>query len=70
MRHSTSDEIFLARSHWYAFPIDDQCVASLHNNHVFVVIMGVRCGFSCVAAGPKCHLTTIFSVKNITPGVA
>ena len=66
MRHSTSDEIFLARSHWYAFPIDDQCVASLHNNHVFVVIMGVRCGFSCVAAGPKCHLATIFSVKHIT----
>ena len=66
MRHSTSDEIFLARSHWYAFPIDDQCVASLHNNHVFVVIMGVRCGFCSVAAGPKCHLTTIFSVKNIT----
>ena len=66
MRHSTSNEIFLARSHWYAFPIDDQCVASLHNNHVFVAIVGVRCGFSCVAAGPKRHLTAILSAKNIT----
>jgi hypothetical protein len=66
MQHTTSDEIFFARAHWYPFPIDDQCVASLHDDHVFIVIMRVRRRFRSVAAGPKCHLTAIFSVKNIT----
>jgi hypothetical protein len=42
MQHSTSDEIFFARSHWYPSPVDDQRVASLHNNHVFVEIMDMR----------------------------
>jgi hypothetical protein len=65
VEHSTSDEIFLASPQWYAFPIDDQCVASLHNNHVFVVVVGVGCRCRGVAAGPKCHLTAVFTVKNI-----
>jgi hypothetical protein len=43
MQHSTGDEIFLACSHRYPFSTDYQCVASLHNHHVFVVVMGVLC---------------------------
>ena len=65
MRYPAWDEIFPAGFHRYPFSIDDNGVAPLDDNHVLIEIMSVRCGCCGLAAVPKCHLTTIRSVKDV-----
>jgi hypothetical protein len=47
------DEIFLPGVHWDPLSIDDQGLAALHNNHVFIVIVSVYRGCSSFTAGPE-----------------
>ncbi len=59
-------EIFLSGFDGDAFVINDEGVAALYHDHVFVVIMHMRCGNSGLVASPECHLTPICSVKDVT----
>jgi len=40
---TTSDEIFLSSPQRNALAIDDQGVAALNDDHVFVVVVNMRC---------------------------
>jgi len=40
---TTSDEIFLSSRQWNALAIDNQGVAALSDDHVFVVVVNMRC---------------------------
>jgi len=66
VRHATWDEVFLPGSHGNPFAMNDQGIATLHHDHVFVVIVGVWRGFSGLTAGPKSHLASIRTVENKT----
>ena len=66
MRHATRDEVFFPGSHRNPLAIDDQGIATLHNGHVFVVIVGVWRGCSGLTAGPKSHLASVCSVEDKT----
>jgi hypothetical protein len=44
VQHTAWNEALLASSHRDPFSVDDQGVAALNNDHVFVVIMSVCCG--------------------------
>jgi hypothetical protein len=66
VHHAARDYEFFARIHRNAFPINDQGVTSLDNDHVFVEIVDVRrrgCGF---VACPKRHLAGVGSVEDVT----
>lgn len=41
-------------------------IAALHNEHVFVVLVGVRRRSCSFTAGPKRHLAPIYSVEDVT----
>jgi hypothetical protein len=64
VRHATRDEIFFSGPDRNPLTIDDQGVTALHNDHVFVVIVGVGSGCSGLTAGPKCHLASICSIED------
>jgi len=58
-------ELLTAGAQRNAMPVDDQRVASLHNHHVFVVIVDVRTRQCCLIAGPKCHLAPVRPVEDL-----
>src|ERR1035441_2444636 len=62
---SRRDEVFVSGVQRNAPPLDNQGVASLHYDHVFVVVKRVRSGWRCLTARPKCHLATVGSVEDI-----
>src|SRR5580692_9735516 len=66
MRNSLRNEIFLSRLDGNPFALNDQRVAPLHHDHVFIVLMRVRSGTRRFAASPKRHLTPIRPVKHVT----
>jgi|ERR1035438_5547158 hypothetical protein len=63
--NASRDEKFLAGFQGDAVSIDDQRVAALHDHHVFVVIVGVNGGISCLTAGPKSHLTAVHAIEHV-----
>ena len=65
VRHSPRDEIFVSGVQRNAPPIDNQGVASLHHDHVFVVVMSMRSGWRCLTALPKRHLAPVSSVEDV-----
>src|SRR5271165_6720648 len=65
MRHSPRDEVFVSGAERNALPIDNQCVASLHHDHVFVEFVRVGRGGSGLAARPKCHLAPAGAVEHV-----
>ena len=65
VRYAARDEVFLAGPHWNPLPIDDQGIAALDNDHVFVVIVGVSRGYRRFTAGPKCHLASVSSIEDV-----
>jgi hypothetical protein len=65
MHHSPRDEIFVAGVQRNALLIDNQGVASLHYNHVFVVVMSMRSRRRCLATRPKSHLAPVNSVEDV-----
>jgi len=66
VRHATWDEVFLPGSHGNPFAMNDQGIATLHHDHVFVVIVGVWRGFSGLTAGPESHLASVCTVEDKT----
>lgn len=65
MRHSPRDEIFVSGVQRNAPPIDNQDVASLHYDHVFVVVMSMRGGWRCLTTLPKRHLAPVSPVEDV-----
>ena len=49
-----------------ALAIDDQRIASPHNEHVFVVIMRMRGRYRCLIASPKCHLASVSPIEEVS----
>jgi hypothetical protein len=66
MRYAARDEVFLPGIHWNALSVDDQGIATLHNDHVFVVIVSVCRGCRSFTAGPKRHLASACSIEYVT----
>src|ERR1700693_4541869 len=62
---ASGDENFLAGFQGDTVSIYYQRVAALHNHHVFVVVVGVSGGISCLTAGPKGHLTAVRAIEDV-----
>src|ERR1035437_2394404 len=60
------DEVLLTGSDGNALVINNQGVAALHDDHVFVEVMHMWRGQGRFAAGPECHLAPVHSVKDVT----
>jgi hypothetical protein len=65
VRHSPRDEIFVSDVQRNAPPIDNQGVASLHYDYVFVVVMSMRGGWRCLTTPPKRHLAPVSSIEDV-----
>jgi len=46
--------------------IDDEGIATLHDDHVLVELMRMRGRRRCLTAGPKRHLAPVRSVENVS----
>jgi hypothetical protein len=60
------DEVFLAGDYGDPLSVDDQRIATLYNDHVFIEIVGVCRGRSGLMAGPKRHLAPVRSIEYKT----
>jgi hypothetical protein len=65
MMHAAGNEVLIARPQRNSLTIDDDDVATLHDDHVFFVVMSVARRACRLSAGPKRHLASIDSVENI-----
>src|ERR1017187_1098658 len=63
--HPTRNEVFISSVKWNLLSVNNQGVASLHYDHVFVVIMGMRSGWRCLTARPRRHLAPVSSVEDV-----
>lgn len=59
------DKVFFSRLHWNSTSVDDQRIAALHDEHVFVEFMRVRLGGCRFPGGPESHLATFHAVEDI-----
>ena len=66
VRNAVRNEVFFAGPYWNSLAIDDQGIAALHNDYVFVVIVSVCRRCCSFTASPKCHLAPVFSVEDVT----
>jgi len=65
VRHAAGDEILLAGFQGNPFAVDDQRVAALHHDHVFVEVVDMRCGGRGLGAGPEGHLAAVGAIEDI-----
>lgn len=66
VRHAAWNEIFLSGLHLNLFSIDNQRIAALHNEHIFVVNVDMWRRCRSFTAGPIRHLASISAVEDIT----
>src|ERR1700730_11174069 len=66
MPESLWNEALFTSSNWNPLLINNERVAALHHDHVFVEIMHMRRGLRGFAACPERHLAPVRSVKNVT----
>jgi hypothetical protein len=59
------DEVLFASVNGNTPPIDDEGVAALDDEHVFVEVVNVRRGDGRFAAGPEGHLRAVGSVEDV-----
>jgi hypothetical protein len=65
VHHAAWDEILLTWTYWNAPSVDDEGVTALHDKDVFVIFMRVLGRPRILEARPKCHLASIFPIKDI-----
>src|SRR5215469_15268868 len=63
---AASNEMFLACIYWNPLPVNDERVATLHDQHVFVIVMHLFGGNRAFGTGPKCHLAAVFPIEDVT----
>src|SRR5207245_141613 len=66
MPQSARNEVFFPGFHRNASVTKDKRIAALDDHHVLVVVVHVRGRMGSLAASPKCHLTPIHAVINVT----
>src|SRR5262249_145523 len=66
VRDAALDDVFLPATYLHPLPIDDQRIATLHNYHVFVVIVYMFRGGRSLSTCPERHLSSVGSVEHIT----
>src|SRR5215470_5759584 len=66
MRGSLRNEVFLPGPYRNRFAVDNQCVATLYNEQVFVKLMNMSFRARSFTACPKRHLAAVCAFKNIT----
>jgi hypothetical protein len=64
--YAAGDEVLLSSRQWNPLSVNDQGVAALNHDHVFIVIVDVRCGSRSFTAGPKRHLAPIRPIEYVT----
>jgi len=64
--HTAWNQVLLASFDGNPLPINQQCVAALHNQHVLMKVMDMLCGTCGLSASPKRHLAFIGSVEDIS----
>jgi hypothetical protein len=64
--YTPCNEILLARPYWNPLALDEERVAALHNQHVFVILMHMLVGHRVFGASPKRHLASVFSIEDVT----
>jgi hypothetical protein len=62
----TRDDVFLPSFYLNPLPVDDQRIATLHNYHVFVVIVDMFRRGRSPSTCPERHLVSIGSVEHVT----
>ena len=65
VRSSSRNKVLIAGVKGNALPINNQRVASLHDNHVFVAIMHVRSRWRSLTARPKRHLAPVSTIEDV-----
>src|SRR5437016_4226673 len=60
------DQVLLSGFEWNPLPLDDQGIAALNNDHIFVVVVRVRCGDRSFRATPKRHLAPVCPIEYVT----
>src|ERR1035437_776950 len=65
MDHTARDVVFLSGLDGYPLRADDQRVASLHHDHVFVELMHMSRRCRRLATSPECHLAPLCTIKHI-----
>lgn len=63
--NAAGNKIFLSSAQANPLPINDECVASLYDNHVFIEVVYVRAGVRSFSACPEGHLAPINAVKDV-----
>src|SRR5262249_55221496 len=66
VRHTARNQVLLTSLDGDALSINQQCVATLHNQHVLIKLMDMLCVGCGLRASPKRHLTFIDSVDDIS----
>lgn len=66
MRYPPRNEIFLACIYRNALSLNEERVATLHDKHVFVIIVHMLAGNCVFSARPKRHLASVLPVENVT----
>ena len=62
----TRDDVFLPSFYLNPLPVDDQRIATLHNYHVFVVIVDMFRRGRSPSTCPERHLVSIGPVEHVT----
>jgi hypothetical protein len=66
MHNTARNEVLLTGLYRNLPSFNDNCVATLHDEHVFIKFMPVLGRYSILHTRPKCHLASLYPVKNVT----
>ena len=62
--YPSRNEILLTCIYWDPLSFDDERVATLRDQHLFVIFVHMFGGHRVFRACPKCHLASIFSINR------
>jgi hypothetical protein len=66
VHYTSGDDILLACIYRNPLSVNDKRVATLHDEHVFVIIMHMLSGNGVFGARPKRHLASVLPIEYIT----
>lgn len=66
VRYAARDEVFFSGFQGNPVSVEDQRVATLHNDHIFVVIVDMLRRGPCFRTRPERHLASIDPIEHVT----